>query len=225
MLRGIPPPQQRTPLQWVRVGARRAEFWLHAVLAVSPNLSRARLIDVGGILHQQRTPLLQPTVRGWTHERVALARGEQLPEGWVVDADGNPSTDPEAYTSKSGALVPFGGPVGHKGYALAFVLDVLAGALSPAGCSRVHSEQTGNALFVQAIRIEAFRPLEAFKSEVGRFIDHVKSAPPAPGFEEVFVPGERSHLTRQKRLAEGIPVEDATWNRIRKLAEELGVGV
>ncbi len=122
-------------------------------------------------------------------------------------------------------MFPFGGAAGHKGSGLAFVLDILSGALSPAGCSRENSEETGNALFVQAIRIEAFRDLDAFRAEVGRFIDYVKSAQPAPGFDEVMVPGERSHGARERRLAEGIPLEDQTWERVRETAEKLGVEV
>ncbi len=158
--------------------------------------------------------------------RVALARGDRLPKGWLVDAAGNPTTDPAVYVGDPpGALVPFGGPVGHKGSGLAFVLDILSGALSPAGCSRENPPVSGNALFVQAIRIEAFRPLDAFREEVGRLIDYVKSTPPAPGFDEVLVPGERSHRTRQERLAVGIPLEDRSWERIRGVADRLGVGL
>ena len=158
--------------------------------------------------------------------RVALARGEQTPEGWLVDADGNPTTDPNVYINEpKGSLVPFGGPVGHKGSGLAFAIDILSGALSPAGCSRAGSKVTGNALFVQVIRIEAFRPLDAFKAEVGQFIDFVKSAKPAPGFDEVLVPGEGSHRTREERLKNGIPVDDTVWGRIEELGKKLGVEI
>ena len=158
--------------------------------------------------------------------RVALARGERIPEEWLVDADGNPTSDPAVYLGDPpGALTPFGGIVQHKGSGLAFMLDILSGALSPAGCSRANPEVSGNALFVQAIRIDAFRPLDDFKEEVGRFIDYVKSSRRAPGVEEILIPGERSCRTRQKRLAEGIPVEDLTWDRIVEVAEKLGVSV
>ncbi len=158
--------------------------------------------------------------------RVADARGEDLPEGWLVDADGEPTVDPSVYFTESmGALVPFGGQVGHKGAGLAIVLDALSGALSPAGCSREASEVTGNALFIQVIKVEAFQPYEDFCTEMGRFIDYVKSAPTAPEFDEVLVPGERSHRTRIKRLAEGIPVEDQTWDRICSVAEGFRVRI
>lgn len=158
--------------------------------------------------------------------RVALARGESIPEGWLVDPDGHPTTDPTVYLADPpGALVPFGGQVGHKGSGLAFVLDILSGALSPAGCSRVNSEVIGNALFVQAIRIEAFRNLEEFRSDVAQFIDHVKSSQPAKGFTEVMIPGERSYFSRKKALAEGVVLDSNTWENVREIAENLGVGV
>ena len=158
--------------------------------------------------------------------RVVLARGESMPEGWMMDAEGRPTTDPNTFvTEPRGALLPFGGSVGHKGSGLAFVLDILSGALSPAGCSRANSEVTGNALFVQAIRIDAFRPLDAFEAEVGRFIDYVKATTPAPGFDEVLAPGERSHRTREERLKAGVPVEETVWERIVGLARKLGVEV
>ena len=158
--------------------------------------------------------------------RVTLARGETMPEGWMIDHEGNPTIHPEDYiTDPKGALLPFGGLVGHKGSGLAMAIDILSGALSPAGCSRENSEVTGNALFVQVINVEAFQPLEEFKKEVARFVDYVKSADSAPGFDEVLVPGERSHRTKQERLANGIPVVDSTWEKIAEVARKLGVAV
>ncbi len=166
---------------------------------------------------------------------LAHARKEPVPEGWLIDAGGNPTTDPADFVAATdpgdfvgksrGALLPFGGPVGHKGSGLAFAFDILAGALSPAGCTRENPGHSGNALFVQAIRVEAFRPLETFKTEVGRFIDYVKSARTAPGVDEVLAPGERSHRVRQRRLEEGVPVEDSTWERIGEVAQRVGVGM
>lgn len=150
--------------------------------------------------------------------RVAAARGENVLHGSVVDAKGHPSDDPEQYTSKGGALVPFGGDVGHKGSALAIAIDILSGALSPAGCTQANPPTTGNALFIQVINIEAFQPLDAFKAEVGRFVDYVKATPTAEGFDEVLIPGERSHRTKAERLAKGIPVEKKTWDQIEELA-------
>lgn len=154
--------------------------------------------------------------------RVALARGEHVPDGWLIDNEGHPTNDPGKYASGQATLIPFGG---HKGYGLAFVLDILSGAFSPAGCTMENSPVTGNALFVQAIDVAAFQPLADFKKEVGRFIDYVKSAKPAPGFGEVLVPGERSWHSRQEREKTGIVVEESTWERICEVAKKLDVTV
>ena len=153
--------------------------------------------------------------------RVASARGEKVGMGWVVDAQGRPSDDPKEYTSKGGALVPFGGDVGHKGSALAIAIDILSGALSPAGCTQANPPATGNALFIQVINIEAFQPLSEFKAEVGRFVDYVKETPTAEGFDEVLIPGERSFRTKAERLANGIPVEDKTWDQVEAIMDRL----
>ncbi len=152
--------------------------------------------------------------------RVWAALGEALPDGWQVDADGNPSNDPADFLERGGALVPFGGPVAHKGSALGIALDILSGALSPAGCTEENPPEVGNALFVQAIDVEAFQPIDAFKAEIGKFIDYVKGCRKVPGVEEIFLPGERSHRTYQERLANGIPVADATWDILQGLKEE-----
>ena len=144
------------------------------------------------------------------------------PKNWLIDAEGNPTTDPADYVHGNAALTPFGD---HKGYGLSFVFDILSGALSPAGCTRENSPVTGNALFVQAIRIDAFQPISDFKAEVGQFIDYVKSAKTAPGFDEILVPGERSYRTGCEREANGIPIEDTTWEQICETAKKFNVEV
>ena len=154
--------------------------------------------------------------------RVALARGERVPKDWLIDAEGKPTTNPADYVHGNAALTPFGG---HKGYGLAFVFDILSGALSPAGCTRENSPVTGNALFVQAIRIDAFLPIADFKAEVGRFIDYVKSAKTAPGFDDILVPGERSWRTARTREAEGVSIEETTWEQICETAKKFNVTV
>ncbi len=91
--------------------------------------------------------------------RVARNRGESVPEGWIVDAAGQPSTDPEAfYGTPQGSILPLGGESAHKGFGLALVVEALAGALSPAGTSRPGAPSVGNGLFCMAIDVSRFRP-------------------------------------------------------------------
>jgi len=156
--------------------------------------------------------------------RVKLNRGEKLPEGWIIDAQGRPSTDPkDLYGPPQGAILPLGGVVGHKGYGLGFIVDVLAGALSGAGCSRVDAPRFGNAVFITVINIEDFIPIEEFKKHVDGLIEYVKSSPKMQGFDEIFFPGEVEAKERKKRLEKGIFVEDQTWDQIVKSAQDLNL--
>ena len=156
--------------------------------------------------------------------RVKRNRGEELPEGCIIDAKGNPSTDPNDFY-KGGAILPFGGVVGHKGYGLGFVLDILAGALSGAGCSRADAPRFGNAVFIMVINIENFMDAEGFKEHVDGLIEYVKSSPKMPGINEILFPGEIEAKERKKRLESGIFIEDETWEQIARSADELGVDI
>jgi uncharacterized oxidoreductase len=156
--------------------------------------------------------------------RVKRNRGEELPEGCIIDSEGKPSTDPNDYYA-GGAILPFGGVVGHKGYGLGFILDILAGALSGAGCSRADAPRFGNAVFIFVINIENFTTIEEFKSHVDGLIEYVKSSPRMPGVDEILFPGEIEAKERRKRSEAGIFIEDETWGQISRTADELGVDV
>jgi uncharacterized oxidoreductase len=158
--------------------------------------------------------------------RIARHRGQQLPPDCILDADGNASTDPNAlYGPPLGALLPLGGAMGHKGYALAVMTEVLAGVLSEAGASGEETPTKGNGVFFQAINIRAFTSLEDFIARMRTMIGYVKSARRRPGVDEILFPGEPEYRTMQKRLKDGIPVEDSVWAEIRAAAQELGVEV
>ena len=158
--------------------------------------------------------------------RVKRNRGEKLPEGCVIDAEGNSTTDPgDLYGPPPGAILPFGGIAGHKGYGLGFIVDVLAGALSGAGCSRAGASRFGNAVFINVVNIESLVPVGEFKRHVDGLIDYVKSSRKMPGVNEILFPGEMEARERKKRLRDGIFIEDETWAQIAKTAEDLGVEV
>lgn len=158
--------------------------------------------------------------------RVAYQRKNQVPDGWLVDHEGRPTNDPaKFYEPPVGALLPMGGPVGHKGYALAFLIDILAGALSGAGCCRagVVPGTTRDGVLLVAMDVRKFGPWDGFLASVRSLIDHVKSCPPAPGFSEVLTPGEVEHRQAERRTRDGIEIEDATWEAIGTVAKELRV--
>ncbi len=155
--------------------------------------------------------------------RVKRNRGEQTPEGWIVDREGVPTTDPVAfYGPPRGGILPFGGSAGHKGFGLSVAVDLLAGALSGAGCTGT-SDQVGNAVLLLVLDIAAFVPPADFEQEVGAFVSWIKSAPTAAGIDEILVPGEIESRERARRRRDGIFVEDETWRQICEYGSELGL--
>jgi uncharacterized oxidoreductase len=158
--------------------------------------------------------------------RLKKNAGEPVPEGWLVDHQGRPTTDPEAlYTTPRGAILPFGGSVGHKGYALGVMVDILSGALSGAGCSHSSTCRLGNAIYFHVIDVEKFLTREEFLEQVAVLQRHLKSSPPAPGFDEVLMPGEPELRAEERRRREGIVVDDETWRQFCACARGLGVSI
>ena len=157
--------------------------------------------------------------------KVALYRSRQksVPSGWLVDKEGNPSTNPDDYFA-GGALLPMGGnDSGHKGYGLGCMVDVFAGILTGLGWGEdPQARHNDGSLFI-AINASAFRPIESFKDDVTGFARYLKSSRPAEGFKEVMYPGEIESATRKQRLQTGVPIEDATWASVTKLAASVGV--
>jgi uncharacterized oxidoreductase len=158
--------------------------------------------------------------------RVLRNQGKRVPEGWILDAEGQPTTDPnDFYGPPRGVLLPLGGEAGHKGFGLSLMVELLAGALSGAGCSREGPTHPGNAMFILAIAIDPFLAREEFERQVADFFADVKSAPTQEGFAEILIPGEPEVRTEQQRRAEGIPIDDETWRQIQETAVGLEVEV
>ena len=156
--------------------------------------------------------------------KVALAksRKESVPTGWIVDRDGNPTTDPNAL-DQGGALLPVGGNQGHKGYCLAMAVEIFSGILTGLGFGVSPTGIHNDGCFMLALNVEAFRPLEEFKREMTDFAMNLKETPPAPGFDRVYYPGEVEYVATQHRLREGVYVEDATWEQLQALVREYGL--
>jgi LDH2 family malate/lactate/ureidoglycolate dehydrogenase len=150
--------------------------------------------------------------------KVAKARHELLPPDVVCDKHGNPSRDPAAFLEEGGFLMPFGG---HKGYALAVVAELLSGPLAGADAFPGVTQRSG--IFIFAVEASVFRPFAEYAKAMAATLHRIKSVPPAPGFEEVLVPGEPEHRTRQHRLDAGIPVPADTWAALCSVAGELGM--
>jgi LDH2 family malate/lactate/ureidoglycolate dehydrogenase len=152
---------------------------------------------------------------------LARQRGERIPSDWAITSDGEPTTDPQA--AIDGIVLPM---AGHKGYAIAMMVDVLSGVLTGSGfLSAVHpaSETTARSnaghLFV-AINIEAFQPLAQFNARMENYIAELKSVPLAKGFDEIFYPGEREARNDLKYRAEGLQLPAETLAGLARIARE-----
>ena len=152
---------------------------------------------------------------------LAQARGQPVPPGWIVDKDGKPSTNPADL--KGGALLPLGGSEGYKGYGLSAIVEILSGILTGLGFGIEPSGKHNDGSFMLAVKVDAFRPLATFAAEVGAFAAYLKATPPAAGFEEVLYPGEIESRRRAHNFANGIEVEDKTWDACTRLAQDFGV--
>jgi LDH2 family malate/lactate/ureidoglycolate dehydrogenase len=154
---------------------------------------------------------------------VARAKGTPLPEGAILDKDGNPTTNAEDFYS-GGVQLPFGG---HKGYALQLVVELLGRVLT--GADDFAERNRGGPVYghagalVVAIDAGIFRDRAAYTQGVEETLGKVRAVPPAPGFDRVMIPGEPESSTRAQRERDGLYVEDATVAAIEKTAAELGI--
>ena len=109
--------------------------------------------------------------------QLAVARGEEIPTGWIIDAEGRHTTDPKEYR-KGGALLPLGGSEGYKGSGLAAMVEVLCGLLTGLGFGVEPTGRHNDSSFMAVFNVAAFRPLKDFKREVAEFARYLKSTPP-----------------------------------------------
>jgi uncharacterized oxidoreductase len=154
--------------------------------------------------------------------RVALNKGVPVPEGCIIDAAGRPTSDPRVfYADPPGAILSIGG---HKGYGLAFVCEVLAGALTGGGCSNPkNADRVINGMLSIFLDPSVFQSEPGFAAEINRFIAWVKSSEKTMSGGEILVPGEIEERTKAHRLREGIDVDETTWSQILATAASVGL--
>lgn len=150
---------------------------------------------------------------------VALNKGEQVPEGWIIDRAGRPTTDPRAFYD-GGALLTVGG---HKGSGLSIVTDLLAGAISTGRSSDPGDPVLRNNMLSIYIAPAAYDADGGVLREARRFVDWVLASPPLDPRQPVLAPGEIERRTRAERLAKGIPIDDKTWADLERAAGEAGL--
>jgi L-2-hydroxycarboxylate dehydrogenase (NAD+) len=157
--------------------------------------------------------------------RLKAQRNEPIPEGWMIDRQGQPLTDPKR--ASEGFLVPVGGP---KGYGLALMFGLLAGTLNGAAFGRdvvnytkdaKTASNTGQA--IMALDIAGFSDVQVFKEKVDDVWEMMKSSPTLPGFDEVRLPGERSGNLYAERVAHGVPLGPELRKVLDELADRLKI--
>ena len=156
---------------------------------------------------------------------LAKMAGKQVPLGWIVDADGKPTTDPDDYW-RGGAILPLGGAAetgGYKGYGLSVMIDIFCGVLSGLGFSAgLRTSGAGPTPHFQgALLVEGFRPLGGFRSMMDDLLRTLKETEVAEGAERVYVHGEKEFEARRDRERNGIPYHPQVIASLEQLGREV----
>ena len=159
--------------------------------------------------------------------RVALNKGERITAGTLVDARGQPTTDPKVMfpddETERGALLPL---ALHKGYGLLFAAELLAGVVGAGGTSNpstAHLDTIRNNMLTVVIDPSSLVEPDRMERELDTIIDYVTSSPPASPGEPVLVAGDPERMTLERRMADGIPVDPVTWDGILDAGELVGL--
>ena len=165
------------------------------------------------------------TVAAYGKVKAKAARGESMPEGWMIDREGRPLTDPKR--AGEGFLLPIGG---YKGYGLALVVGLLAGTLNHAAMGKdvvdfnaddATPTNTGQA--IAAIDPAAFGDLGAFKAAVDTLVRDLHASERMPGVDRIRLPGEQSNALRVSQSKDGIALAPALFETLDRLAAETGI--
>jgi LDH2 family malate/lactate/ureidoglycolate dehydrogenase len=142
-------------------------------------------------------------------------RGEAIPPGWALDAQGNPTTD--AAAAKSGSIAPFGGA---KGYALGLALELLVTSLAGSAIgTAVQGTLDSNSVCNKGDVFVVISPPRSgsISAAIHAYLDEIRASGAACADQPVTVPGDRSRQMRARSIAEGVEVDDALWQRILAL--------
>lgn len=154
--------------------------------------------------------------------RVARLAGQQVPDGWLIDAEGNPTNDPHVrLTDPPGTILPMGG---YKGFGLGLLFDMLVGGLSGGCCppARDGEVECNNVLLV-VFDPARFAGSEHFTEQAQGLADFARSARRKAGVDAIRLPNDRSRATREARLETGVPLDQGTWEELLQRANQLGL--
>jgi LDH2 family malate/lactate/ureidoglycolate dehydrogenase len=165
------------------------------------------------------------TVAAYGKVKAKVQSGEPMPEGWMIDRQGRPLTDPTR--ADEGFLLPIGG---YKGYGLALLVGLLAGTLNSAALGKDvvdfnhdQSSATNTGQAIVAIDIAAFGDVKTFKERVDALVRDLRGSRRMPGVERIWLPGEQSQAKRVAYARDGIPLAGGLMRNLNQLATELGI--
>ena len=165
------------------------------------------------------------TVAAYGKVKAKAQRGDAMPEGWMIDRDGRPLTDPRR--ADEGFLLPIGG---YKGYGLALIVGLLAGTLNGAALGKDvidfnhdDSSVTNTGQAMVAIDIAAFGDVDVFKDRVDTLIDDLHGSRRLPNVDRIWLPGEQSNARRAEYTRQGIPLAAGLRQNLDRLADDLGI--
>jgi uncharacterized oxidoreductase len=159
--------------------------------------------------------------------RVLFNKGQQAPPGWLLDPKGRPTTDPGVlYREPRGSILPLGGPQAYKGFGIGLLLDMFAGGLSGAPCSRPDApNMVANAVLFIVLDVAQFAGANHFLAEVRQLAEFVRTCPRAECVAEIMLPGDPEQREKARRRKAGIPLDDGTWGQLAAAARRLTVPV
>jgi LDH2 family malate/lactate/ureidoglycolate dehydrogenase len=153
--------------------------------------------------------------------------GKPIPEGWTIDREGRPLTDPAAYFRLPGAILPLGSsPKGgvHKGFGLLLLVEVLSGLLSGDGGSMLRKKGEHCHAFC-ALRIDAFPSGGSFKDLMDEMVEKLHATPTVEGAGSIRYPGERGQRIYEERSVTGIPLQGHVVDELRGMSQVLGLSL
>ncbi|HEV3344389.1 MAG TPA: Ldh family oxidoreductase [Pirellulales bacterium] len=157
--------------------------------------------------------------------RVKKIAGQLCPDGWLLDADGKPTNDPNTlYDDPPGTILPMGGPQAYKGFGLALMVEIFAGALSGGVTIRERPiNPNTNCVFMLVMDPDHFGGRAHFAAEVSQLCHFVRGCPRVAGVDEIQLPGDPERRVLAERQARGVPLDDGNWRQLTTLAEKLQV--
>lgn len=157
--------------------------------------------------------------------RVKKIAGEQVPDGWLLDPDGNPTNDPnKLYGDPPGTIRPMGGDQAYKGFGLAFMIEMLCGALSGGACAFANPPAPlGNCATFIVIAPAALAGESHLVQEVQSLEEYVRSVPRIDESQTITLPGDPERNVLRQRTENGIPLDDGNWQALLDLAGDLSV--